>query len=180
MRHRTWVPAVFFILALVTAACGSQSSPAGSSSSPAASGTPAGAAGTTATLKTEKTSLGTVLATSKGFTVYWFGKDTPGTSACTGACAAKWPPVLGKPRAAAGTTLPGTLGTVTRAGGAAEATYNGHPLYTFVGDSAPGQTNGNMLNAFGGIWYAVTVSGAAGGSPSPSPSSSSSSGGYGY
>lgn len=180
MRHQRWVPAGFLAVALLAAACGSQSSPGSGSASATASGKAAGGTSMTATVKTAKTSLGDVLTNGKGFTVYWFSKDTPGSSACTGSCAAKWPPVLGKPEAAGGITLPGKLGTFTRSGGAVQATYDGHPLYTFAGDSAAGQTHGNLINAFGGIWYAQTVTGAGGASPTPSSSPSSSSGGYGY
>ena len=99
----------------------------------------------------------TVLTDAKGLTLYWFAPDTPGKSACYGDCAAYWPPVLGHPSAGPGVT--GTLGTITRNGGALQATYDGHPLYTYVGDSAPGQDSGNNLNLNGGLWHIVPVSG---------------------
>jgi predicted lipoprotein with Yx(FWY)xxD motif len=167
--------------ALLVTACSSSgsssSSPAASTpaaSTPAAS-TPAAStsaastsAGATAMLKTEKSSLGTVLANSAGLTVYWFAADHGDTSACTGACAAAWPPVTGVPQAAAGVTLSGTLGTITRAGGVKQATYNGHPLYTYAGDSSPGQVNGNMVNGFGAYWYAITIGSGTGASTAPS------------
>ena len=98
----------------------------------------------------------TVLANAKGFTLYSFAPDTPATSKCYGSCAAYWPPVTGSPAAAAG--LPGTVGTIKRSDGSAQLTYNGHPLYTYIGDSAPGQAKGNNLNLNGGLWHEVRVS----------------------
>ncbi len=80
--------------------------------------------------------------------------------------------------ATAGTGVTGKLATITRSDGSVQATYNGHPLYTYSGDSAPGQAKGNGLNASGGVWHEITASGAA--APAPSKSSSSSGGGYGY
>ena len=72
-----------------------------------------------------------------------------------GSCAAYWPPVTGRPAAGPGVT--GRLGAITRADGTIQATYNGHPLYTYVADTAPGQARGNNLNVNGGLWYEVTV-----------------------
>ena len=99
----------------------------------------------------------TVLTNAKGFTLYWFAPDTPAKSACYGSCAAYWPPVTGRPAANPGIT--GHLGTIKRSGGQRQATYHGHPLYTYVGDSAPGQAHGNNLNLNGGLWHEVTVTG---------------------
>ncbi len=115
-----------------------------------------------------------VLTNAKGFTLYWFVPDTSTKSNCNGACARYWPPVPGPATAGSGVT--GQLGTITRADGSKQATYNGHPLYTYVGDSAPGVAKGNGLNLSGGVWHEVTASG--GGAPAPSPSSSST--GYKY
>jgi len=98
-----------------------------------------------------------VLTDAKGLTLYWFAPDPPGKSACYGDCAAYWPPVLGAPSAGPGVT--GRLGTITRTGGAVQATYDGHPLYTYVGDSTPGQDSGNNLNLNGGLWHIVPISG---------------------
>ena len=55
----------------------------------------------------------------------------------------------------------GTFGTIKRSDGSAQATFDGHPLYTFVGDTAPGQAKGNGLNAAGGLWHEITTSGTA-------------------
>src|SRR6185437_10212120 len=98
-----------------------------------------------------------VLTNAKGFTLYWFAPDTPGKSNCNGSCAAYWPPVIGKPPAGPGVT--GRIGTITRSDGKTQATYNGHPLYTYVGDTSPGQASGNNINLNGGLWHEVTVSG---------------------
>ena len=94
----------------------------------------------------------------KGFTLYSFAPDTPTKSKCNGTCAQNWPPVTG-PATAAG--VKGTFGTIKRADGSIQATFDGHPLYTFVGDTAPGQTKGNGLNAAGGLWHEITTSGSA-------------------
>jgi len=121
-----------------------------------ASGPPAAAAGTGVTLKTVNISGVTVVTNADGLTLYWFAPDTPATSKCTGSCTAYWPPVTGNPRAGPGVT--GKLGTIKRPGGGLQATYNGHPLYTYIGDNGPGQARGNNLNLNGGLWYEVPVS----------------------
>jgi len=166
MRGKWWVPAGLAAVALVIAACGSSStsSPPAAASGPAASGL---------ALKAASVGGATVLTNAKGFTLYWFVPDTSTKSNCNGSCAAIWPPVKGP--ATAGTGVTGTLATITRADGSTQATYNGHPLYTYSGDTGPGQTNGNGLNVNGGVWHEVTTSGAA---PAASPSSGG--GGYGY
>jgi predicted lipoprotein with Yx(FWY)xxD motif len=142
-------------VAFVIAACSSPSS--STSSGGAASSAPA-AAGSSA-LKTAKIGGATVVTNAKGFTLYWFVPDTATTSKCGGSCATFWPPVKGPATAGAGVT--GKLATIKRADGSAQATYNGHPLYTYVGDHAPGQATGDGLNVNGGVWHEVTVSVAA-------------------
>ena len=123
----------------------------------AGAGSPPPAATATGTgLKTTTIGGTTVLANAKGFTLYWFAPDTPAASKCYGSCAAYWPPVTGT--AAAGPGLPGTVGTIQRTGGPAQLTYNGHPLYTYIGDTAPGQARGNNLNLYGGLWHEIRVS----------------------
>jgi len=113
-------------------------------------------AATTTSLRTTTIGGTTVLTNAKGFTLYSFAPDTPTTSKCYGTCAAYWPPVTGT--AAAGAGLPGQVATIKRTDGSEQLTYNGHPLYTYVGDSAPGQANGNNLNLNGGLWLQVPVS----------------------
>jgi predicted lipoprotein with Yx(FWY)xxD motif len=119
-----------------------------SAPAPAAAGT-----GTGTALKTATIGGTTVLTNAKGFTLYSFAPDTPASSKCYGSCAAYWPPVTGT--TAAGQGLPGKVATITRTGGARQLTYNGHPLYTYIGDSAPGQAHGNNLNLNGGLWHEV-------------------------
>jgi predicted lipoprotein with Yx(FWY)xxD motif len=97
-----------------------------------------------------------VLTDAHGYTLYWFAPDSPTASRCYGTCAAYWPPLLGVPAA---TGVAGSFATLTRSGGASQVTYNGHPLYTYVGDSAPGQATGNRINLNGGWWYEMKVSG---------------------
>jgi len=152
--NKVWLVPAGLATALVIAACGGSSSPA--SSGGAASSAPA--AGSSA-LKTAKIGGATVVTNAKGFTLYWFVPDTATTSKCNGSCATFWPPVKGPATAGAGVT--GKLATIKRADGSAQATYNGHPLYTYVGDHAPGQATGNGLNVNGGVWHEVTVSVAA-------------------
>jgi predicted lipoprotein with Yx(FWY)xxD motif len=120
-----------------------------------AGGAPASAASTGAgvTLKTTTIRGITVLTNARGLTLYWFAPDSPTASRCTGSCAAYWPPVAGTPKAGPGIT--GKLGTIRRPGGAAQATYDGHPLYTYAGDSAPSQARGDNLDLNGGYWYEV-------------------------
>src|SRR5215467_10458606 len=99
----------------------------------------------------------TVLTNAKGFTLYWFAPDTATKSACNGSCAQYWSPVPGHVSAGPGVT--GTLGTITRSDGSSQATYNGHPLYTYVSDTSPGHDTGNNLDISGGLWHDVTASG---------------------
>src|SRR5262245_62392647 len=178
MRNRWLVPAGAVAAVLVVAACGSSSSGSGGSggsgsgSSPAASA-PAGSSGSA--LKTMKIGGATVLTNSKGLTLYWFVPDTSTKSNCNGSCATYWPPVAGP--ASAGSGVTGQLGTITRSNGVKQGTWNGHPLYTYVGDTKAGMDKGNGLNLSGGVWHAIVLTGSA--APAASPSASSG-GGYGY
>jgi predicted lipoprotein with Yx(FWY)xxD motif len=119
--------------------------------------TPATAAGGRPELKAVQASGVTVITNAAGFTLYSFVPDTSTMSNCNGTCATYWPPVTGTPAAGPGVT--GRLGTIKRADGSTQATYNGHPLYTYVGDTSPGQRNGNNLNLNGGLWHEVPASG---------------------
>ena len=121
-------------------------------------GTPKAAPAASATvgsqvLKARQIGGVTVLTNAKGLTLYSFAPDTPAKSACYGSCAAYWPPVPGN--AAAGPGVTGQLGTIKRTDGSTQATYDGHPLYTYIGDSAPGKDSGNNLNLNGGLWRDV-------------------------
>jgi len=104
--------------------------------------------------------LGRVLVDARGRTLYLFGKDKHDKSACTGKRAGFWPPLItsGKPLATAGAKA-ALLGTIKRADGRLQVTYNHHPLYTFVKDTRRGQTNGESVDAFGAEWWAVSAAG---------------------
>ena len=121
-----------------------------------AGGSPVAAADVGATLKTVKIGGVDVLANADGLTLYWFAPDTSTSSKCFGSCAIYWPPVSGSPAAGPGVT--GKLGTIKRPGGGLQATYDGHPLYTYIGDRGPGQANGNDLDLNGGFWYDIRIS----------------------
>jgi predicted lipoprotein with Yx(FWY)xxD motif len=174
MGIRWGVPAGLAAVALVTAACGSSSaggsSSSGGSASPAASAT-ANSSGTA--LRTATIGGTTVLTNAKGFTLYWFVPDTSTKSNCNAGCASFWPPVKGPATAGSGVT--GKLSTITRDDGSTQASYDGHPLYTYVADTAPGQAKGNGINISGGVWHEMTASGAI-----AAASTSSSGGGGGY
>jgi predicted lipoprotein with Yx(FWY)xxD motif len=154
MRYTWLVPVGAIAATLVIAACGSSSSTgsSGSGSSPAAAAS-AGA------LSASKVGSATLLTNAKGFTLYWFVPDTSTASKCYGSCAKYWPPVPGP--ASAGSGVTGTLGVITRTNGAKQATWNGHPLYTYVGDTSPGQAKGNGLNISGGVWHEIALTGTA-------------------
>src|SRR5689334_22167828 len=156
--------------AAVLAACSSSGTSAGGAGSTSTS-TPAAA--TAGSLKTATIGGATVLTSSKGFTLYSFAPDTSTKSNCNGTCAQNWPPVKG-PATASG--VKGTFGTIKRSDGSVQATFDGHPLYTFVGDTAAGQAKGNGLNAAGGLWHEITTSGSA----APVSTSSPGGGGNGY
>ena len=170
MRYGWLVPVGAIAATLVIAACGSSSSNTGGSGSSPAAAAPAGASGS---LSTMKVGSATLLTNSKGFTLYWFVPDTSTTSKCDASCIKYWPPVPGP--ASAGSGVTGTLGVITRSNGAKQATWNGHPLYTYVGDTTPGMAKGNGLNISGGVWHEITLTGKA--APASSPSSG---GAYGY
>lgn len=104
--------------------------------------------------------LGRVLVDSRGFTLYDFHKDNGAQSSCYGACAEAWPPLTtsGSARATEG-AMASKLGTTKRSDGTTQVTYAGHPLYTYTGDSKPGEANGNDVDAFGGEWYALQPNG---------------------
>jgi predicted lipoprotein with Yx(FWY)xxD motif len=181
-----------FALALSACASSSSSSAPAASAPAAGASSPAGAAPASAAgggaLAMTIVSGTAVVTNSKGMTLYWFVPDTSTASKCTGSCATYWPPVTGPVTAGSGVT--GTLGVITRPDGTMQATYDGHPLYTYVGDSAPGQAKGNGLNISGGLWWEMTVSGAkpatstgsnsGGGTSTSGPGPGTGGGGYGY
>lgn len=147
---------------LTAAGCGGDSGgSAGSAPAPVPSAT--GDA-----LSAQGTALGTILVDGQGRTVYEFANDTSSKSTCAAACAANWryvPAPASLPMSLPGVT--GTLGTTTRDGGATQLTVAGHPVYTFVGDSTPGQTTGQGITLDGGLWTVVSPAGAPVTSPNP-------------
>jgi predicted lipoprotein with Yx(FWY)xxD motif len=157
------------LAALAFAGCGGGSSN-GSQLPTTASGKPA-------TLGVSSTGLGTILVSSKGLTLCSFQQDKGTTSACTGACTVNWPPLRtnGKPTAGSGANA-SLLGTSMRSDGKPQVTYHGHPVYLFTGDSKAGNTNGQGVNAFGGLWYVLSPTGNE---ITASTSSSGGGGGYG-
>jgi predicted lipoprotein with Yx(FWY)xxD motif len=118
------------------------------------------AAGKTASLKTRKGKLGSYLVDSKGRSLYLFQEDKTSKSRCSGDCAVDWPPLLtsGKPKAS-GLARKSLLGTSKRGDGKTQVTYNGHPVYYYIGDVKAGDLNGQGVSAFGARWYGVTPSG---------------------
>ena len=169
IRHRNTLFAgtVLASLALVAAACGS-SGGSSASSSPSSTTKPASSnSASPSTVAVAKTSLGKVLVDAQGRTLYQFGADMGTTSACSGACAQNWPPLMvsGTPTGGNGAKA-SLVATTTRSGGTQQVTYNGHPVYLFVGDHKAGDTNGQGLNAFGGTWSALTSAGGQVAAPS--------------
>jgi predicted lipoprotein with Yx(FWY)xxD motif len=144
-------------VALVSAACSSSASP--STSSPPVSPSPSTAT-SEAVIGTTQSQLGTFLTADNGRTVYLFEKDTGSKSNCSGSCAAAWPPVTTSGMATtSGTANASLLGTTTRSDGTVQVTYAGHPVYFYTADTAPGQTNGEGVDAFGAEWYVLSPAG---------------------
>lgn len=174
--------AVLAGLGVTLAACGSSSSGAAGSAS---TSTVAPASSGTVTVRVASSPLGTILRTGKGATLYEFTADKVGKSTCTGACATTWPPltVAGGAHLSTAASV-GKLTTITRPDGTKQVAINGHPLYTYAGDTSPGMTAGQGVE---GTWFVVSANGAlirkaAPKAPSSGASSSggSSSGGGGY
>jgi predicted lipoprotein with Yx(FWY)xxD motif len=105
---------------------------------------------------------GTYLTDGSGKSLYLFAADSGGKSVCNGSCAAAWPPLTssGAPTAGSGATA-SMLTTIKRDDGSTQVVYNGHPLYYYIGDTAAGDTTGQGINMFGGLWWLVTPAGAA-------------------
>jgi predicted lipoprotein with Yx(FWY)xxD motif len=116
---------------------------------------PVATGGSGQTLDSRTISGKALLTNSKGITLYTFAPDGLNKSVCYGDCAAYWPPVPGNMSAGPGVT--GKIGTITRTDGTTQATYDGHPLYTYIGDHGPGQDGGNNVNLNGGVWHVVVV-----------------------
>jgi predicted lipoprotein with Yx(FWY)xxD motif len=186
MRHaRTLLFfAVSLALALLIAACGTSTTTGsggglyGGSNNGKATSTSTTGSTSAMTLKTATLTVGgksmVVLTNAQGRTLYYRTSDTP-TSVCSGGCASAWPPVLSTTMPSVSTTLPGTLRLMNDANGS-QVAYNGHPLYTYSGDSAPGQANGQ---GFGNIWF-VAPTNLPATTPSATPSGGTTPTPYGY
>lgn len=124
----------------------------------------AAAAGRAAKVGLRHTSLGTILVSSSGRTLYEFTRDRPRTNTCVkiAECSGSWPALktAGKPIAGPGVRA-SLLSTIKLPGGATQVTYAGHALYLYTGDSGPGQTSYVGEKAFGGRWYAIDAAGRA-------------------
>jgi predicted lipoprotein with Yx(FWY)xxD motif len=179
---RSWFSLLALIGLVLLAACGSTTSTGSTAAPNAASNTSAGSTstssgsrygsgygngGTTPTVSssgslvqtataTVKGTSETILTNAQGMTLYYRTIDRPPTTVCSGGCASVWPPLLvsGSNTPTSTTSLPGKLSVQADANGT-QVEYNGHPLYTFSGDTAPGQTTGE---GFGGIWHVCTPS----------------------
>ncbi len=114
------------------------------------------------TIQTRTGSMGEYLTDGAGNTVYLFMADTSGKSSCTGSCAQVWKPLVasgGEHPQASGDANSSLIGVTSRTDGSSQVTYNDHPLYTYTLDTSPGQTNGDAMNSFSGMWYLVKPDG---------------------
>ena len=148
-RNRLIFPALLVVIAAIAAVIATTSG--GTTKT-----TPAAPAGSAISLK--QTSLGKTLVDANGRTLYLFQPDKANVSTLSAAGRAVWPPLTStvKPQANGGAS-PAQVGTIANS----QITYNGHPLYLFVGDHNAGQTTGQGLNEFGGRWYVLSAAGAA-------------------
>jgi predicted lipoprotein with Yx(FWY)xxD motif len=146
--------AVIPLTALAVAACG------GGGAATAAPAPPKTTSGAPATVGVAKTGLGNILVDSQGRTLYLFKADKGTTSTCSGTCAVAWPPLRAHGRPTVGGRAKRSLiRSTARSDGKPQVTYNGHPLYLYVGDQKPGDTNGQGVKAFGARWFALTPGG---------------------
>ena len=167
-RRNVVLPALAAAVVALSSACSSSGGSTGSGPTPSATGK---------AISAQSTSLGTILVDGRGRTVYVFANDKTNASTCDGACAADWPPVPAPaPLPASPPGVMGALGTTDRSDGPRQLTVAGHPLYTFSGDSAAGQTKGQGITLNGGLWTVVTPAGG----PDKNAGTAASSGNRGY
>ena len=141
-------------------------------------GKPSSAPAASASVQLRSTGIGTILVDPHGMTLYLYTPDGSGASTCYGGCASAWPPLLAHGRLVAGKGLKGSLlGTTKRTDGTLQVTYAGHPLYLFAKDSKAGDTTGQ---AVGGIWYALSATGAKVDASSQTATGGYQKGGNGY
>jgi predicted lipoprotein with Yx(FWY)xxD motif len=184
--HRLMFGGLIVGAAVTVAACSSSSS-SGTAAGPSSSAVPSASSSASGTVSTANVAgLGTVLVNQHGQTLYMLTSDKQSKITCTAAsgCTKAWPETLlakGMTAPTAGSGVQSSmLGTLKDASGNLEVTYNHWPLYTFAGDSGPGQAKGQGLVAFGGTWYVLNASGNPVTTKASSGSSPSSGGGYGY
>ena len=171
---RIWIPAAAgaAALAFAVAGCGGGSSGSHKSATgapapaqaaypaPTSAATPTANRASAASITLAHAKLGTILSDSKGETLYLFQADKGTASTCNGACASVWPPLITKGAPVAGPGVSASkLGSTKRSDGTTEVTYNGHPLYTYLGDSSRGQTTGEGNQGFGAEWDALSAAG---------------------
>ncbi|MEV0804212.1 hypothetical protein AB0I34_41425 [Kribbella sp. NPDC050281] len=175
-RRRVQLAAAYLAAVALTFTAASCGSPSGSGSAPVpvppATGDPVSA---------QTTALGTILVDGRGRTIYQFANDKNNTSTCAAACLDNWPYVPAPdslPTSSPGVS--GKVGSITRDDGHRQLTVAGHPLYTFVVDSSPGQTNGQGINLNGGVWTVVSPAGAPLANPSPASAATQTSIAPGY
>jgi predicted lipoprotein with Yx(FWY)xxD motif len=155
MRRLSFIGSIAAAAALLIAGCGGGGSNNSSTSTPAKS-----PSGTALVNSANTASLGDIVVGPNGKTLYLFRSDTSSKSTCSGACAAEWPPLTtNNGLTSSGGVSKSALKTVRRSDGKMQVTFNGHPLYYFAGDSVPGQTNGQGLDTYGALWYALSPSG---------------------
>jgi predicted lipoprotein with Yx(FWY)xxD motif len=161
MNRSSRIGLLVALAALSVSACGGGGTEATSSGGPAAVVLPKTASGKSATVGVANAGgLGQILVDSRGRTLYLFQKDAGTQSACTGECAAAWPPLRATGKPAVGKSLSAAkLGTAARSDGEPQVTYNGHPLYLYSIDQKPGDVNGQGVNAFGAAWYVLSAAG---------------------
>ena len=164
LKRRGWALAVAGVaaVALAVAGCGGSSDGQQMARYGAPSPTAPTKSSGAASVGLASSGLGKILVDGEGRTLYLWEADTGTASTCAGACASAWPPLTtdGRPIAGPGVSA-SKLGTTKRNDGTTEVTYNGHPLYTFTGDSAPGQTAGQASDGFGAEWYVLSATGNA-------------------
>ena len=164
-KRRSWAVAGLATIAIAAAGCGDSSDGGRNAAYPAPASTPASSSADSsrpASVDLASSKLGKILVDGQGRTLYLFEADTGMASTCDDACASVWPPLVttGQPIAGPGVAA-AKLGTSKRSDGTSAVTYNGHPLYRFAGDSAPGQTTGQGSDEFGAEWYGLSAGGEA-------------------
>jgi len=163
MQSRLLAAAATVFAAVLVSACG-DTTPSATAPSPSPATSPASspAAAAATIMAATDAKLGTILVDGSGKTVYLFVADKSTASTCYTSCATIWPPVLttGAPVAGSGATA-SLLGTTTRTDGKVEVTYAGHPLYYFIQDKKAGDTTGQGVDGFGGLWWVLSPAGKA-------------------